>query len=426
MVDTGLFVSGVAITLAAGLLNGSWNTCVKDNAPSLFKTLNDGWTYDIAWCTMMMSAIPVNIILCFAFISPATLGEIISSSTTSDVVLICVFSFLWGLGTYGFGISVQIAGLGMGTTLTMGVIVVVGTFLPLLLDIESKLNTASGYTIIGEKEQELKQRLYINPTLFVLASLIAGGLFVCSLSFLSAAKALTLKDADEAFVTPPPTPPTIDDPEDPTEDPTVDPTSEIELTLPKPKFPNAISRNSTASPEYSTFTKVTVCVISGILCTMLQFSFVFSKDMRDIAETKYSVPAALSSAVTFFFAITICPIPNILIPLYKIVKAGDISLIYNSPSSTSNYLKTLFFMAVVWVVQSHLYGISAASLLGPEYGPAVGWPLLIVTTNVTGLVIGWKLLGEWDMAKERTIKFIKISLILSVIGLGIVSIGGLI
>eukprot|EP00520_Triparma_pacifica_P004156 CAMPEP_0118647286 /NCGR_PEP_ID=MMETSP0785-20121206/8523_1 /TAXON_ID=91992 /ORGANISM="Bolidomonas pacifica, Strain CCMP 1866" /LENGTH=279 /DNA_ID=CAMNT_0006539365 /DNA_START=355 /DNA_END=1191 /DNA_ORIENTATION=+ len=279
----------------------------------------------------------------------------------------------------------------------MGVIVVVGTFLPLLLDIESKLNTASGYTIIG-------------------------GLFVCSLSFLSAAKALKLKDADEASVTPPPTPPTIDDPEDPTEDPTVDPTSEIELTLPKPKFPNAIPRNSTDSNaplevQYSTFTKVTVCVVSGILCTMLQFSFVFSKDMRDIAETKYNVPAALSSAVTFFFAITICPIPNILIPLYKIVKAGDFPLIYNSPSSTLNYLKTLFFMAVVWVVQSHLYGISAASLLGPEYGPAVGWPLLIVTTNVTGLVIGWKLLGEWDMAKERTIKFIKISLILSVIGL---------
>lgn len=82
-------------------------------------------------------------------------------------------------------------------------------------------------------------------------------------------------------------------------------------------------------------------------------------------------------------------------------------------------------MALPWVVQSHLYGISAASLLGPDYGAAVGWPLLIVTTNVTGLVIGWKFLGEWDLAKPETIRYIKFSLALSVLGLGIVSIGGL-
>ncbi|GMH59647.1 hypothetical protein TrRE_jg8080 [Triparma retinervis] len=97
--------------------------------------------------TMMASAIPLNVAICFSLIKPSTLFDIIGSSKTSDVALICVFSFLWGLGTYGFGLSIQIAGLGMGTTLNMGVIVVVGTFLPLLLD--SKLDTSSGYTIIG-------------------------------------------------------------------------------------------------------------------------------------------------------------------------------------------------------------------------------------------------------------------------------------
>ncbi|GMH59643.1 hypothetical protein TrRE_jg8079 [Triparma retinervis] len=158
---------------------------------------------------------------------------------------------------------------------------------------------------------------------------------------------------------------------------------------------------------------------------MLQFSFVFSKDMRDIAESQYSVPASLTSAVTFFFAITICPIPNVLIPLIKLTRNGKLSHLHKSPSSTSNFFKTLLLMSLPWVVQSHLYGISAASLLGPDYGPAVGWPLLIVTTNVTGLVLGWKFLGEWDLAKPRTIKYIKVSLALSGIGLGIVSIGGL-
>jgi len=62
-------------------------------------------------------------------------------------------------------------------------------------------------------------------------------------------------------------------------------------------------------------------------------------------------------------------------------------------------------MSLPWVVQSHLYGLSAASLLGPTLGSAVGWPLLIVTTNVTGLVIGWKFLGEVRKSEERSDEF---------------------
>jgi hypothetical protein len=154
MVDAGLFVGGVVVTLFAGILNGSWNICVKPDAPALVRAVEpegekEGWNYDHAWMSMMSSAIPINLAICFAFIKPSSLFDIVASSTTSDLALICVFSFLWGLGTYGFGLSIQIAGLGMGTTLNMGVIVVVGTFLPLLLDVQSKLNTASGYTIIG-------------------------------------------------------------------------------------------------------------------------------------------------------------------------------------------------------------------------------------------------------------------------------------
>ena len=177
-------------------------------------------------------------------------------------------------------------------------------------------------------------------------------------------------------------------------------------------------------PSYSTFTKVLVCVVSGILCTMLQFAFVFSKDMRTIAENDYGVAAAKTSAVTFFFAITICPFPNIVIPLFLLLRAKLLRKMLAGKETMSNVFKAFLFMALPWVAQSYMYGISASVLLGDSLGPAVGWPLLIVTTNVTGLILGWRLLGEWESAKKKTILLIKISLLLSVVGLAIVSAGG--
>jgi hypothetical protein len=88
------------------------------------------------------------------------------------------------------------------------------------------------------------------------------------------------------------------------------------------------------------------------------------------------------------------------------------------------FLKTFAFIALPWVSQSFLYGLSASALLGEQMGPAIGWPVLIVTTNTTGLIIGWKLLGEWNVAKEDTLRMIKCAVASSVLGLAIIAAGG--
>ena len=130
-------------------------------------------------------------------------------------------------------------------------------------------------------------------------------------------------------------------------------------------------------PSYSTFTKVLVCVVSGILCTMLQFAFVFSKDMRTIAENDYGVAAAKTSAVTFFFAISICPFPNIVIPLFLLLRSKSSSLrkMLSSKDSIRNTFKAFIFMACPWVSSCYLYGIAADVLLGESLGPAISWPV---------------------------------------------------
>ncbi|GMH78302.1 hypothetical protein TL16_g07746 [Triparma laevis f. inornata] len=288
----------------------------------------------------------------------------------------------------------------MGTTLTMSVIVVVGTLLPLLLDPTNKLLTIQGLTI-------------------------CFGLAVCGLSFWAAAVALKRKDIDEENASK-------------IEMKKVNAAAVVDVVdvvdveavtvksqTPFPNSPNPPTRRLAVvlPPTYSTFYKVMVCCISGILCTMLQFAFVFSSPLRTIAEETHSLSPVRSAGITFIFAITICPIPNILIPLYTLKKNNTLASFTSSPHAKSNLLKCILIMSTPWVIQSHLYGLAANSLLG-DYGDAIGWPLLIVTTNVTGLIIGWRVLGEWKEASEGTIKCIVGSIGFSIVGLGIVSAGG--
>lgn len=54
---------------------------------------------------MMIFSIPINIVICLGLLTPTIFVETLKEGTTGDIILICFFSFLWGLGTYGFGMS---------------------------------------------------------------------------------------------------------------------------------------------------------------------------------------------------------------------------------------------------------------------------------------------------------------------------------
>ena len=71
-----------------------------------------------------------------------------------------------------------------------------------------------------------------------------------------------------------------------------------------------------------------------------------------------------------------------------------------------------------------MYGISANALLGADMGSAVGWPVLIVVTNTVGLVVGWKVLGEWEVAKKGAIDMVKVTVVSSLVSLIVIGIGG--
>jgi hypothetical protein len=133
-----------------------------------------------------------------------------------------------------------------------------------------------------------------------------------------------------------------------------------------------------------------------------------------------------SYAIIWIFAVTLSAPTAITVPLWRLWREGvrkrrsdtdvtrsDTDVTRSDTDARSETVvtvmlkvgKVLLLMSAPWVGQIHLYGYAASSLLG-EFGPAIGWPLLMSSTTTMGLLVGWRM-GEWGLALPRTITTLK-------------------
>jgi L-rhamnose-proton symport protein (RhaT) len=330
--------------------------------------------------------------------------------------LVCIFSLIWGCGSVGFGLACKIAGVGMGTNLTIGVVTVLGALLPLILN--RVIKTTSGIIVLV-------------------------GLAVCCVGLFFSMKSLQIRDRQEN-----------DAPSVSTDRPKDDPTREIEegpkqyaefsarnesiVSATESQIEKgakadqdrvrveAVESTPSTPPDgddcdrRSTLFKVTVCVVAGVLATQLQFAFVFGQSMIDLAESDMgpsSTPPSGSAAVIWLFAFTVSAPVSLLYGLYntchqwrKIVLCGA-------------YRHGLIFLTVTlpWVSHIHLYGISN-TILPEKMAAAVSWPVLMMITVLTGVIWSF-LLGEWNQTSAKALQqlFIGLTFILSGIAILILS-----
>lgn len=88
-----------------------------------------------AWVLFQFYAAIANIILCLFWAGgPQRVSYIVSEAPASSVGLVVLFSILMGVGILLFGEACRIAGVGMGTNLTIGIVMILGTLLPLALN----------------------------------------------------------------------------------------------------------------------------------------------------------------------------------------------------------------------------------------------------------------------------------------------------
>jgi len=169
----------------------------------------------------------------------------------------------------------------------------------------------------------------------------------------------------------------------------------------------------------STFYKVAVCFVAGVLCSQLQFAFVFGDILVDLAESEEgpgTTPPSGITAVLWLFAISLGTPASIVYGLYS--KSPDCSLsdMYRCP--WYRHALILLTTSIPWLTHIHLYGY-ANTLLPPELGASVLWPVLMMTTVLSGIL--WSLkLGEWSKASNQAKMKLYQGLILGAIGVGVI------
>jgi hypothetical protein len=371
---------------------------------SLFSSQNDDVSVDLdyhfSWVLFQIYASILNIPVCLYWAGgPQRVSYIISESSTTSIALVIVFSVLWGVGSVGFGLACRIAGVGLGTNLTMGVIMVLGTFLPLAL--EGLVLTDAGGVIVG-------------------------GLVICCVGLYYSMKSLQTRDLDEQQTkkqtmesntkitsASPSTEETLT--QEVIQEETTSPSGDCEINA---QEEGAKVEACTATEEaYSTMHKVMVCVIAAIFASQLQFAFVFGQDMIDLAGDDSGpgfTPPSGTAAVIWLFAIPMGAPASIAYGFYSSPPQIPLSTMWRCP--WYRHVLIILTTSVPWVAHIHLYGL-ANTYLPNDLGASVAWPVLMMMTVVVGFI--WSIvLGEWAKASVLARRQLRMGLVFVTIGVG--------
>lgn len=447
------FPLGFALCIIAGACNSSWQIPVKTNnrIPKWLRIVNSegtGWHFEHAWLTYTAWSIVIAIAVPFSVLGHTNIDQVYSNVSGYLVFIVCLFGFLWGVGSIGFGLAVQILGIGIGTGLCMGVIIVLGTLLPLLYHhLDDSDTVAYGLTIVGTA--------------------------VGVVGFAVSAKAGSYNS-------------TVQDRLDPEQIECV----EIELSPASQKDEDLVEVKEEQEPkDNKTFSGVIVAIFGGIFASQLQFSFVFGQPLIDEAQEQ-GLTEFWSTQMIWLLAFTMGGLVSIAYTIYNIsekrtwtqfvdctsnqvsakkkminktemlydadvdkddsmaskaIDGSSISMenainghssneninMISNDNSTENGDHDLYLMliknmlltlgmAVVWMAHIVIYGYSQ-SLMG-ELGAGIAWPLIMIITVAGGQIWSY-LLGEWVDFHPTALFLNKLSLIVQFIAVVIIALG---
>ena len=166
---------------------------------------------------------------------------------------------------------------------------------------------------------------------------------------------------------------------------------------------------------------VVVCATCSVFACMLQAALVFGADLVDIAEVEEGVPEKLAPNVVWFLAFSLSGLWNLVYVSWQISHNGTWSRFLSrekrqrrqqgdgeeelgAPSSAGSmqlppgeqeekhktFLHRMLLItiaSVFFLAHIHLYGI--AQILFGDLGEAIGWPLLMTSTLLSGQAWSW-------------------------------------
>jgi L-rhamnose-H+ transport protein len=160
-----------------------------------------------------------------------------------------------------------------------------------------------------------------------------------------------------------------------------------------------------------------LCIASGMLGSMLNFSFAFGSRIATEAA-KYGVSGGSSSYAIWTVAFTGGFISNGGYAVLKLARNQNLWRFRKGNATVSGLLSAL--MGMLFCAGFLLYG-QGATLLG-LLGPVVGWPVFQATTIMASTVAG-AASGEWRSSGTRVVYLNVLGIAILVVAIVVLSIG---
>jgi len=80
------------------------------------------------------------------------------------------------------------------------------------------------------------------------------------------------------------------------------------------------------------------------------------------------------------------------------------------------HVRLIATTSLPWISHIHIYGLCTTALLPEKVAASIAWPLLMMLTNLWALLLS-KILGEWKVASQRTVRTFVLSLGVTIVGL---------
>src|ERR1700758_2306994 len=135
---SGNVLSGLAVVVLAGILNGSFAAPMKRIT---------GWRWENGWLIFAVSGLVVfPWIINFATVP--NVPNIYAGASASTLLKVVLFGLLWGVGATLFGLGISRVGMALGFALILGITASFGSLFPLAILHSEQLGTKRGLALI--------------------------------------------------------------------------------------------------------------------------------------------------------------------------------------------------------------------------------------------------------------------------------------
>ncbi len=180
-----------------------------------------------------------------------------------------------------------------------------------------------------------------------------------------------------------------------------------------------LSRKSQTETRRAFGTGLLICLFSGVFSAMLNFSFVFGKELQQLSLAA-GARAAMAANSTWVLALGAGFLANAGYCFYLLRKNRSWRTFGAEQASAGHWLRALL-MGVIWFAGIAVYGMGGTAL-GP-LGGVVGWPvfmaMVIIAANLWGA-----LTGEWKGASRGASTYAGMGIATLLGAIYVISLGG--